>query len=177
MRNRGHKVNPMSVNKIRDVAELASQLLEVSGAKVSGERNIIDILDIRLPKLLPTFSLVVLEDWELPNEYARTYPEYSVIQVRESVYEGARSRNSRDRFTLAHEIGHLFLHRGVVAYARSNSQHKPYEDSEWQADAFAAEFLMPYDEVMMLNSVEEIMERFNVSYQAASHRWDKIKKR
>lgn len=43
----------------------------------------------------------------------------------------------RLRFTLAHELGHLILHNSM-----------PYPEMEKEADAFAAEFLMPAKEIM-----------------------------
>lgn len=42
----------------------------------------------------------------------------------------------RERFTLAHELGHLVMHSGILA-----------EDAEAEADQFAAEFLMPAAEI------------------------------
>lgn len=179
MQNRGHKVPPMSCNDIRNISEMTSDLLAVLGAKVTGARDIVEVLDVQLPQLMPDFTLQILEDWELPNDYAQTRPQSCLMQVRESVYEGARAGNPRDRFTLAHELGHLFLHQGVTAYARSENSppHKVYEDSEWQADTFAAEFLMPIGEARCLMSHYEIMERFNVSDKAARKRLQAIKKR
>lgn len=44
----------------------------------------------------------------------------------------------RLRFTLAHELGHLILHNNSI----------PYPEMEKEADAFAAEFLMPAKEIM-----------------------------
>jgi Zn-dependent peptidase ImmA (M78 family)/transcriptional regulator with XRE-family HTH domain len=44
----------------------------------------------------------------------------------------------RMRFTLAHELAHVILHHGVLF---------PAGDVEEEADAFAAEFLMPRDEI------------------------------
>lgn len=176
MHNRGHKVSPMSVKKIRDVVDIVMGIVGVFGSKTIGRVDIIDILDVRLPKIMPAFYLEVVEDHKLPNQYAITYPEQSLIQVRESVYDGARQSNRRDRFTLAHELGHLLLHRQPGGYARSSGNHKVYEDSEWQADVFAAELLMPYEEVVDLRSADEIARRFDVSEQAAQMRFDKIKK-
>ena len=58
-------------------------------------------------------------------------------------------------------------------------QLKTYEDSEWQANQFAAEFLMPYHTIKNLNltSVEQIMSHFNVSEAAAYRRFNQLKKR
>lgn len=46
-----------------------------------------------------------------------------------------RIPTDRMRFTLAHEIGHIFMHRHLG------------EDMERQADSFAAEFLMPKEQI------------------------------
>jgi Zn-dependent peptidase ImmA (M78 family) len=42
----------------------------------------------------------------------------------------------RERFTLAHELGHLVMHTTTIS-----------EDAEHEADEFAAEFLMPAAEI------------------------------
>lgn len=49
----------------------------------------------------------------------------------------------RQRFTLAHELGHLMMHElGVPQYRRD---HEPgSEEKETEADAFAGELLMPF---------------------------------
>lgn len=92
----------------------------------------------------------------------------------------------RRRFTIAHELGHLFLHMGYLineelwrkqdqnVYERSGSSEK-----EYQANEFAAAFLMPKEdyfrkmnESMDGNKVNtsKIAEYFNVSVEAASNR-------
>jgi len=66
-----------------------------------------------------------------------------------------RHSRARQRFTIAHEIGHLLLHAGkpvILDRARVNfrdavsSMATDYD--EIQANAFAAELLMPRDMVM-----------------------------
>src|SRR5690606_10458936 len=114
----------------------------------------------------------------LGTDHARTYPDRNLIQIRHSVYEGARTGGGQDAFTIAHEIGHLFLHRGATAYARTAMESGPHPtwcDSEWQADCYAAELLMPHAEVLLCTTPEEIQRRFGVSFQAASVRFDKCK--
>lgn len=94
--------------------------------------------------------------------------------------------NERKNFTIAHELGHLFLHMGykinkelwnnsddIVFNRRGNSE------LEMQANEFAAAFLMPkekYKEIMDKNTVgntvniAEVAKYFNVSIDAASYR-------
>ena len=92
----------------------------------------------------------------------------------------------RERFTIAHELGHLFLHMG---YRTNNELWEKQENNiyhrignsekEYQANEFAAAFLMPATEYLaVLNKVSEgnmvdtskIAEYFNVSIEAAANR-------
>ena len=92
----------------------------------------------------------------------------------------------RERFTIAHELGHLFLHMG---YRTNNELWEKQENNiyhrignsekEYQANEFAAAFLMPATEYLsVLNKVAEgnmvdtskIAEYLNVSIEAAANR-------
>lgn len=92
----------------------------------------------------------------------------------------------RRKFTIAHELGHLFLHMGYKINSdlwkkQENATYYRSGDSieEYQANEFAAAFLMPqakYKEIMDENTdgnmVEtgKIAEYFGVSVSAASNR-------
>jgi len=63
---------------------------------------------------------------------------------------------NRLRFSLAHELGHYFLHRDIYSNLPFNSLEEwkdfminvseaEYKGFEWQADEFAGRFLVPYD--------------------------------
>lgn len=63
---------------------------------------------------------------------------------------------NRLRFSLAHELGHYFLHRDIYSNLPFNSledwkdfmtnvSEAEYNDFEWQANEFAGKFLVPYD--------------------------------
>jgi Zn-dependent peptidase ImmA (M78 family) len=64
------------------------------------------------------------------------------------------------------------LHRGEVP------AHRIFEDTEWQANAFAAAFLMPGAGLVELEArgitltPQELVRRFNVSFDAARIRLD-----
>jgi len=96
----------------------------------------------------------------------------------------------RQRFTVAHEIGHYLLHKGrpvVLDHVRMNfrdaNSSTATDSEEIQANAFAAELLMPRDAVMAhtkrLSATEDategsvlrdLAETFEVSEQAMEYR-------
>ena len=94
--------------------------------------------------------------------------------------------NARKNFTIAHELGHLFLHMGykIDRELWESTENKVYNRSgnsefELQANEFAAAFLMPkelYKRVMDENTVgnavyiAKVAQYFNVSIDAASYR-------
>lgn len=92
----------------------------------------------------------------------------------------------RRRFTIAHELGHLFLHMGYLTNEElwkrqdENIYHRlGSSEKEYQANEFAAALLMPkkeYLKIMNQNVIgnkvntSKIAEYFNVSVEAASNR-------
>lgn len=79
----------------------------------------------------------------------------------------------RDRFSIAHEIGHYVLHypknkRPMVAQRFGSTR------VEWEANWFAAGFLMPADEFKQtfssLAALPEVARHFKVSVAAAEAR-------
>lgn len=71
---------------------------------------ILQVVEVLLPQHDPEFSFEVKEYEELGNQHGLTRPEMKEMWIREDVYEGARNGNGRDRFTIAHELGHYLLH-------------------------------------------------------------------
>ncbi|MGZ0175141.1 MAG: ImmA/IrrE family metallo-endopeptidase, partial [Planctomycetales bacterium] len=76
----------------------------------------------------------------------------------------------RDRFTIAHELGHYFLHSDqgeipIVAFRNGSTR------IEWEANWFAASLLMPKAEFRQAASrdlsVAALAARFGVSQEAA----------
>lgn len=75
----------------------------------------------------------------------------------------------RDRFTIAHEIGHFILHKpGMIELARTQTvQDIPiYKKPEWQANTFAGELLAPPQVIRGL-SLEEVSSSCGVSLQVS----------
>jgi len=68
---------------------------------------------------------------------------------------------TRQRFTLAHEIAHLRLHKGQPVFidrlVRVNWRDGTSDQEEVQANAFAAELLMP--RTFMMREIERLIRR------------------
>jgi Zn-dependent peptidase ImmA (M78 family) len=95
---------------------------------------------------------------------------------------------TRQRFTIAHEIGHLVMHKGqemfIDRFARVNWRNGESNREEMEANAFAAELLMPrkfveqHVEKALASSkhvspqslVADLAKSFKVSPEAMSYR-------
>ena len=62
--------------------------------------------------LISDFQLEIVPEREMGNKHGETYPSRNLIRIREDVYLGAVDGCGRDRLTIAHEIGHLFMREG-----------------------------------------------------------------
>lgn len=115
-----------------------------------------------------------------------------LVREDDSVVIGVNATHPpvRQRFSVAHEIGHLVLHRGrpmVVDHVRLNLRDERSSAAtdleEIQANAFAAELLMPKDLVLRelrdvdpsrssseANLVADLAQAFDVSEQAMEYR-------
>lgn len=113
-------------------------------------------------------------------------PEKKIIGVNRG------HRKTRQRFTIAHEFGHLLLHRGhpvfmdrwVLVDLREERRGEGNAAQEREANWFAAELLMPEEWVetalRAMNSrrslgdegrlIRELAKEFNVSLQSMEYR-------
>ncbi len=113
------------------------------------------------------YEMQIIPDEEMEDNYAETIPSSKTFRIRESVYENAINGSPWDRFTVAHEIGHLLLHDDLtVSFARSEKNVPAYKNPEWQANTFAAELLVPFIKIQGMTA-EEISEKYQVSKKVA----------
>jgi Zn-dependent peptidase ImmA (M78 family) len=95
---------------------------------------------------------------------------------------------NRQRFTIAHECGHLLFHKGDVhidhdfrVNRRDARSSMAIDPEEIEANRFAAELLMPHDMVMAElrhrlidledeDEIKELARKYQVSVQAMTHR-------
>lgn len=124
----------------------------------------------------------------LPGAEARTRFDAKerkiFVALSAQTYRKLERGDYRARFTLLHELGHVLLHArtlmklSAIPHAEAALMrvgHPVYEDSEWQADSFAAAALMPARAMRELEQkgrldVMNIQIYFKVSLQAAEIR-------
>lgn len=129
--------------------------------------DIIRFVEYVLPSIDSSFCYEYVDSAYLPaNTYAFYDPHDNIMRISSDVYENAIKDIGRDRFTIAHEVGHYFLHRNNIALARSKSSVPAYRNPEWQANVFASALLIPVDKTKFMTP-EEIQVSCKVSYQAA----------
>jgi hypothetical protein len=141
--------------------------------------NVVDLIEVRLAKLFPSFTLVVHPDAEMADAEAYTEFNPPLIAVRNSVYSLARRRDGRARMTFAHELGHLVMHPGAAKPRleggnKTAEKLRPFESAEWQARKFGAYFLLPNHVVVQFGSARELAENCHVSLQAAEIRFKEV---
>lgn len=166
--NTGIKVKPRSKGSIAGLAGAFRRKVCKTGA--ADCVDILKALELDLPRLTEKeFEFFPLDRNIMGDTEAAMAPDSMKMFIRQDVYDALHEGDFRARFTIAHEFGHFMLHEGV-ALARSNAKgHKIYEDSEWQANCFAAELLAPVSQCKGLTE-DEIMQKFQVSRQCASFR-------
>lgn len=154
---------PLSRNTIRKMTNKLRERFEISKDEPFPIVEFIELLSVDGQG----FNYEILPDEELEGCYAKALPDKNIILIQESVYNGACNGNHRDRFTLAHELGHLLLHEtDSISFARSNEKIKAYLDPEWQANTFAGELLVPISEIIGLTH-QQISKKYSVSYAVA----------
>lgn len=170
MRKRGGKrkgSKPVSP-RLRDIVGIARLLLKL----ISSTSNILIAFE-ELKNFFPKLRIKIVSDDALPDEEARAYPKLWLIKIRRGMYEGLRRGDARARWTLAHELGHIFLQhpRRKIARKRDPASVSPINRVyEYEANTFAAALLAPYDDAKDFKSAEQIRDTFQISLEAAQFR-------
>lgn len=123
------------------------------------------------------------------SEFNEEWKEVSGLIFRNdkgkySIFINEKDSENRKRFTLAHELGHFFLHKeylesnGYIMDSQSavlfRITDNPNEEKEQEANLFAAELLMPERLVtkawLTTKDTDELAKIFKVSVLAMSYR-------
>lgn len=172
---RGYVVNPISINDIRSKAVVVRDALGLGN----------DAIDLEgFLERLSSYGVTidVVDDLDMPgfsfHSEACCIPETATIYLTELTYDKACSNDPRTRFTIFHELGHLILGHSRELHRKDIPKDmKPFMDSEWQADQFAAEMTMPLDVILELKlfDIELIRRQFGVSEPAARRRYEQLR--
>jgi Zn-dependent peptidase ImmA (M78 family) len=123
----------------------------------------------------------VAENLGLEVRYAPLEGDLSGALVREDhqVYIGVNSlhHSNRRRFTIAHEVGHYVLHKGLRLHVdtdfrinwRDEESSKAINPDEIEANRFAAELLMPTD--FLLKDIDTLKDASQISLNALAKRY------
>lgn len=172
---KGVRVSPRSKASIRGLA--AAFRLKIAQIDNDEPLNICDLIEFTLPRITKDkFEFIIKEASYMGNTEAAMSPDSMKMYIREDVYEALQAGDSRARFTIAHEIGHLILHDGIALGRDNGIPHKIFADSEWQANVFGAELLAPLEGCRGL-CIDGIMEKYDVSRQCAALRYKECNSR
>ena len=130
---------------------------------------IVNFIEHVMPDIYEGFSMEIVPVHEMPKSYAEALPQLNIMRIREDVYNNAVNDIGRDRFTLAHEVGHFILHnsdRVALARVESGQDIPAYIKPEWQANTFAGELLVPVQFASSM-SAECLSDVCSVSFQVS----------
>ncbi|MEM6603185.1 MAG: ImmA/IrrE family metallo-endopeptidase [Pseudomonadota bacterium] len=113
------------------------------------------------------------EDDDISGQIIRDEENNSYI-----IYVNAGHSHTRKRFTAAHELGHYVLHRDQIGDGITDDalyRSRLSNPTEWEANRFAADILMPRDKVDYYasingNNISILANIFQVSEQAMAIR-------
>lgn len=129
---------------------------------------IIHVVEHILPQIDDTFQMIIQDERDMYGEYANYCPDENALNIRQDVYIAACNDDPRHRFTIAHELGHYFIHDDVTSFSRCSSQKSvpTYRDPEWQANVFGSAFLMPKSLIRGMTAFE-VAKACKTSLQSA----------
>lgn len=156
-----------------EIERLAEMVRAVVGLQPNDRVSMTTVLEHVMPVLLGDegYAFVVRADKDMIGAEALTHQAKPVIYFKDSSYESLVQGDPRARFTAAHELGHAMLHSGAhVKYARQATYKSDEVNPEWQADCFAAAFLMPEKAFRECTTIEEAQSKFGVGFRSAMWR-------
>jgi hypothetical protein len=187
----------------RSLENVASQVRSVLGFKDGEALNPLHLFeDLHEISIADAGRSIPLRSGVITLENSEGYTRYDSqkkcieVLASENTYEWLEEGHPRGAYFVAHELGHCLLHTSQLvrlaqmptqqqaAFHRGHADdHKSYEDTEWQANAFASSLLMPARGMAILEekyghlSLPLISSLFKVSQEAASYRLTLFNKR
>ncbi|MDD5726109.1 MAG: ImmA/IrrE family metallo-endopeptidase [Patescibacteria group bacterium] len=172
----------MSLSVTRAAKKAASELL--------GQTNRARYSQVDVKKIAAALNIDVIEgEFRVENgKDVSGLIKMSGKNGRPVIAVNTKEKPQRKRFTIAHEIGHFMLHGNEQLHIDQDFEFAAFRDStsslatslkEIQANQFAAELLMPSDEIQEIirsnfpkkditEIINEISKTYNVSSLAAT---------
>ncbi|MFL0445813.1 ImmA/IrrE family metallo-endopeptidase [Bacillus subtilis] len=166
----------MNATKRRAINDIATSIMDALNLEIPVEIE-------RVPQMLG--GRLIYKEFEDDRLEAMIYKAEESFTIQIS----PKSSLNRRRFSIAHELGHLFLHMGYLIDDELWDSVGDYRDSvyyrlghsaeEYEANEFAAAILMPEQEFLEvaranledgLFNITNIAQAFDVSEEAATNR-------
>lgn len=141
-----YRITPDDINNI---AEQARLILHIGKSGVVG--NVTRSLERCGIVVAPLHSMGYQADSSYLTSDGVTYPHANTAN-RVIGYRNTDSAGDRERFTKAHELGHLILHRYRIP--------DQYRDAEREAHLFAGAFLMPRQDALQVFNSSTMLSEF-----------------
>ncbi|MDY3007321.1 MULTISPECIES: ImmA/IrrE family metallo-endopeptidase [Anaerococcus] len=158
----------------KDLRRMAYELRKLFGFENKLDFPIVQVIEFLSNK--GVFNLEICSIDEMGTKYGETVPSENLIKLREDIYEKACDNDGFSKSTCSHELLHWLIHgEETVSFCRREEdlmKRRVYEDPEWQANCFAGELLVPKHIVKGM-SIDEIMEKCNVTYRMAQYQLSK----
>lgn len=165
----GFRVPPLKKTTITAIAQNARAALNIPLGAFDAEKFLEGLVEYGI-----VFDVFDKESALVPPEVEACWvPGNKTLFIRDSVYASICRGEPRGRFTVAHEVGHMLLaHQPTMNREAPGHEIPVYANSEWQANTFASEFLMPESEMRAnnLRTANAVANHFKVSMAAAEIR-------
>lgn len=175
-----YKTHPITREELRIVAK---GVREAFKCKNKYRFNVIDAFE-RISLVFPQIICAVVDNDEFePSVPGRCIPDMSgnyLIEIKNSIYDGAAKGVGGYRDHIMHEISHAILcllgFTPILDRSFKNGELRPYESMEWQAKALCGEIMIPYEATAGL-PINKIIGYCKVSRSCAELRFNEFRKK
>lgn len=175
----GFKVAPQSYISIEKEAIALQDLLKENDCFIGHSVDSLKVLEVMLPKY--GYNYHYADDSTMGNNAAFTIPDNNLVVLRNSIYDNLLQGGVFGRSTVIHELSHIVLQHHITFNRSHNMQasnHKHYEDSEWQAKSLTAAIMMPIEACASSNNNPiQLSLMCGTSAQAAEYRLETYNER